>query len=254
MANVSLWGASYSDVPAVTLPQTGGGSAVFYEETGALQITRNGTFDVSGYASAVVSVSGGGISITDEPNATGTTLVVTGDGGGGGATQHNIYFEFTDGTDTTIQVYYDDALIGTMITAYEPTTYGGKTVDLAQLDGATWYTRPTETWETLYDGNTNLISDTPYPYWWISSLSSITIAVGSVWRITIDNVTYPVLTATDQGSVGAMIGNPLYNGGTDDGSGIPFCFFNAGWGAWSGGADMTGDRTYSVKIERRVSA
>lgn len=29
MANVTLWGASYSDVPAVTLPQTGGGTASF---------------------------------------------------------------------------------------------------------------------------------------------------------------------------------------------------------------------------------
>ena len=54
-------------------------------------------------------------------------------------TQHTIYFEFTDETDTTIPVYYDDALIGTMITAYKPVTYGQKTVSLAQLDGVTWY-------------------------------------------------------------------------------------------------------------------
>lgn len=84
--------------------------------------------------------SGGSISISDLSNATGTTLVVTGNGGGGGgATQHSIYFEFSDSTNTTIPVYYDDALLGTMITAYEPTTYGGKTVTLAQLDGVTWY-------------------------------------------------------------------------------------------------------------------
>ena len=31
MANITLLGAQYSDVPAVTLPQTGGGSASFYE-------------------------------------------------------------------------------------------------------------------------------------------------------------------------------------------------------------------------------
>ena len=31
MAQVTLLGASYSDVPAVTLPQTGGGDATFYE-------------------------------------------------------------------------------------------------------------------------------------------------------------------------------------------------------------------------------
>lgn len=31
MANITLMGASYTDVPAVTLPQTGGGTATFYE-------------------------------------------------------------------------------------------------------------------------------------------------------------------------------------------------------------------------------
>lgn len=113
-------------------------------------------------AGLIAQISGGSISISDEPNATGTTLVVTGDssggggvitqdengylvlsptggGGGGGATQHSIYFEFSDSTNTTINVYYDDALLSAMITAYEPDTYGGKTVTLAQLDGVTWY-------------------------------------------------------------------------------------------------------------------
>lgn len=65
---------------------------------------------------------------------------VTGTGSGGpSATAHSIYLEFADGTDLTIPVYYDNALIGTMITAYTPTTVGGKTVTLAQLDGVTWY-------------------------------------------------------------------------------------------------------------------
>lgn len=31
--NISLWGASYSDVPSVTLPKTGGGSATFTDVT-----------------------------------------------------------------------------------------------------------------------------------------------------------------------------------------------------------------------------
>lgn len=59
--------------------------------------------------------------------------------GGTSATQHTIHLEFTDSTDTDIDVYYDDALIGTMITAYIPKTYSGKTVSLAQLDDVTWY-------------------------------------------------------------------------------------------------------------------
>ena len=31
MADVTLLGASYTDVPAVTLPKTGGGTCTFYE-------------------------------------------------------------------------------------------------------------------------------------------------------------------------------------------------------------------------------
>lgn len=34
MANVTLWGASYADVPAVVLPKTGGGTVTFYENGG----------------------------------------------------------------------------------------------------------------------------------------------------------------------------------------------------------------------------
>lgn len=57
MANVSLWGATYSNVPAVTLPTTTG-TATFYEESGTLSITENGTHSVQGYASVNVDVEG----------------------------------------------------------------------------------------------------------------------------------------------------------------------------------------------------
>lgn len=87
------------------------------EISGTKTITQNGISDVTEYAAVNVNVSGGG----------------------GGATQHVIHLEFSDSTDTDINVYYDDALLASMITAYTPTTYGGKTVTLAQLDGTTWY-------------------------------------------------------------------------------------------------------------------
>ena len=62
-------------------------------------------------------------------------------GGTPSATQHTIHLEFSDSTDTDIPVYYNDSLLGTIITAYEPSTwtYSSKTVTLAQLDGTTWY-------------------------------------------------------------------------------------------------------------------
>lgn len=142
--NISLLGATYSAVPAVQLPISGGGTAKFTEVSDttatASDVASGKTFYLATGEQATGTASGSSISISDLPNATGTTLVVTGDEGSSpSATQHSIYFEFSDGTDTTIPVYYDDALIGTMITAYEPTTYGGKTVTLAQLDGVTWY-------------------------------------------------------------------------------------------------------------------
>lgn len=55
------------------------------------------------------------------------------------ATSHTIYFEFSDETDTTITAYYDSSFISDAIRATTPSTYGGKTVTLAQLDGVTWY-------------------------------------------------------------------------------------------------------------------
>lgn len=57
--NITLLGASYSDVPAVKLPKTGGGTATFYDCVGSETVTENGTFDVTGLAEMVVNVAGG---------------------------------------------------------------------------------------------------------------------------------------------------------------------------------------------------
>ena len=84
----------------------------------SINITTNGTHDVTNYASAVVNVSGSG---------------------GSSATQHSIYFEFIDSTNATIPIYYDDSSISSVITISKPSTYNNKQVTLAQLDGTTWY-------------------------------------------------------------------------------------------------------------------
>lgn len=227
-------------------------------------ITLNGTYDpdddnADGYSGVTVNVQNGA-SMTQTQGTYGTEVVITSASGGGSpsATQHSIYFEFTDGTDTTILVYYNDALLSTMITAYTPEVYGGKTVNLAQLDGVTWYERPDENWETLYEDNAKAPNtDTPYNFWWIASLEDVYLTVGSVWRITIDNNQWILTAKTDPNVLngdGIFIGNPLYSGGQDDGSGVTTNFYNAGWGAWVGDTEISADILHYVKVERRVSA
>lgn len=174
MANITLLGASYTDVPAVTLPQTGGGTVTFYE---------NG---------------GGSVTVEDVPNATGITCVIT--------------------------------------TGGEPT--------------------PSETWETLYEvSNKAPIADSPYNYLWLNenSLGDVYPTVGSVWRITIGADVYRC-TAYNNSTIGYVaVGNSKYSGGTDDGSGVPFNLYNAGWGAWVGDTELTAGVGLYIKIERLVS-
>lgn len=167
-------------------------------------------------------------------------------------THHVIEFELENST-VTIDAYYDSAWITDTITATTPTEYGGKTVDSASLDGVAWYTRPSGTWETIYDGAGNLEADTPYPYFWISALADVEIPQNSVWRVTFDGTEY-VLTATQTlESFGYVIGNPVYSGGTDDGTPVPLCLLHTPWGAWSGGANASAGN-HQLKIERQVSA
>ena len=114
-------------------------------------VTVNGTYEaaddnIDGYSIVTVNVpSSGGMTVTSEANTTGTTAVITSSSSGGGGTpsvtQHTVYLEFSDSTNTTIPVYYDDSFIGTMIVNYKPDTYNNKTINTATLDSTTWYDR-----------------------------------------------------------------------------------------------------------------
>lgn len=188
--------------------------------------------------------------------ANGTKTAGTASGGTPSQTQHSIYFEFSDSTDATITGYWNDSFISDAITATVPTTYGQKTVTLAQLDGVTWYEPSAETWETLFDGSKTPNSDTPYNYLWFDSLSDVYPTVDSVWKVTIDGTSYRctayAMTVASAGNV-VCFGNPKYSGGTDDGSGIPFNAYNAGWGALVADTELSAVE-HAIKIERLVTS
>ena len=56
MANITLLGASYTDVPAVDLPQTGGGTVRFYENGGGGSSAQIATGNVSGSGSKTLQI------------------------------------------------------------------------------------------------------------------------------------------------------------------------------------------------------
>ena len=67
------------------------------------------------------------------------TINVSNSGGGTSpATQHTLYLEFTDNTNTTISIYCNDSIITTLITdSQPPTSYNGKTIKKASFDEIT---------------------------------------------------------------------------------------------------------------------
>ena len=192
--------------------------------------------------------------------AAGVKTAGTGSGGGGGGlTQHTIHLEFTDSSDADIEVDYDNALLATLITAYEPTgdwTYNNKTVDSAALDNVVWYQKQQYTWTTIYNSSSVVYYPedvAPWTYCWISDLGDVVIPADSVWRITFDGNEY-VVTSEWSASLNAYtIGNPKWStaGAEDDGTNVPCAFHQTPWGAWSGGADVQANTDHSVKIERR---
>lgn len=178
------------------------------------------------------------------------TAGIASSGGTPSATHHTILFEFEDTTTTSITAYYDSAFISDAIKATVPTTYDSKTVQEASLDGVAWYTKPSEDWDVLFDGSITFSQQSPYNQIWIGSLGSLQPALGEVYRVTIDGTVYN-LTAHEDESV-VYIGNPMYDWGTDDGSGTPFCLFNGGYGSLQGWTELSAT-AHTVKLEKQVS-
>lgn len=186
--------------------------------------------------------------------ANGTQVTGTGQSAPS-ATRHTILFEYTDETSETVYAYYDDALIGTAITATTPTEHSGKEVQSASLDGVEWYVKPTLIWETLLNDSIPYWADdnSDYPYCWITALGEITIPEGSIWRVTFDGVEYLLTGFTQAGYNYGVIGNPKWGGFEDNGVDAPFYFYGPIYGAWSGGANVADSSDHMVKIERAIT-
>lgn len=208
-------------------------------------ITANGIYDPSdddadGYGVVTVNVSGGG------------------GGASPAATQHTIHLEFTDSTNTNINLYYDDSFINSIITSFQPTTYGQKIVDTASLDNTIWYTSDSNSWETVYDGVCNWYPDdnNDYPYCWLSSLAEVEIPVGSIWRVTYNNLVYTLTGMYNSVEEDYYIGNTKWAGGADNNVDAPFVLGPTPWDAWSGSANESNeepDWSY-LKIERYIAS
>lgn len=132
-------GSTSDDLPGLIAQISGGGtpaiSVVDTTDTHGGTIREITALDISDTTAVAADVAQGKYFYT----AAGVKTAGTGSGGTPSQTQHTIYFEFSDSTNTTITAYYDDSFISDAITATTPTTYGQKTVTLAQLDGVTWY-------------------------------------------------------------------------------------------------------------------
>ena len=115
-------------------------------------------------------------------------------------TQHVIHLEFIDSTTTDINVYYDDNFLNTIITNFNPSTYGGKNIKKASLDGIAWHD---SSWEVIFEGPVGWYPDNnnDYPYCWIQDLADIAISLGSTLRLPYDYTTY-ILTGVPEGHTG----------------------------------------------------
>ena len=67
MANITINGANYNDVPRLDVPSLSGDVSSFYEVSGTLSVTENGLFDVKDKEKVDVNVAGsaGGVNIDD---------------------------------------------------------------------------------------------------------------------------------------------------------------------------------------------
>lgn len=109
MANITLLGASYTDVPAVTLPQTGGGTVTFYENSGG----------AAPLPSIISKIDGGSFTPTSDQNTSSYSI------------SHNLGIAPTGAVIWATNITYE--------------SYASRAVDMLQMTDARWSIRQVNT-------------------------------------------------------------------------------------------------------------
>lgn len=245
MADVIIRGVTYSGVDTVSIPADGGGTETFLQPSGAISITDNGVVDVTDYASAVVSVSGGG----GGPTASDAILLVTAPAGS--------VVTMTKGADTRVPTMWVSAADPTLETALF-------VVEAADFDSTAWTVTATDGAITASD--TVLITTNKeyevvlsYAYYFYkngvsyNNFDPSATFRNSIFTIT-ENATTIGLRATDTGRNGIAWALPFENhgypklyavidSGTIGTANIPY------FGIYIGTGNVYDDTNYSAKSQ-----
>lgn len=175
---ISLWGATYSGVPAVTLPVEGGGTARFTDVTPTTATasdvaTGKYFYAADGTLTLGTSSGGGGGSVTQDAQGY-IVLPDTGGGGGGGGASNVVQGTFTTSSEQgpqTINIPYSGNGYPVIVSVFVPdgpTSIGGSGVG-NYIIGSVYLLKSDTTTAPTYDGQN---FNNRYCYWTIYTSGS----------------------------------------------------------------------------------
>ena len=215
--NISLWGATYSAVPAVNLPKQGGGTARFSDAsitTAVESDVASGKIFLKADGSTGTGTSsggGGGGEITQDANG---YLVLSKDGGGGGGGGGMTTGTFTvTAANANTEMY---VCFMTLVASNKPAYHSGVDASVSYLPvnvkskttgyTARWYIEGDGYMYVPFQGN----SDSYYPSVTATS-GTATIAANNPLYTTLDNQAVKFTTVWYKVSDGAVLSLSYYN-------------------------------------------